>query len=281
MSQHHPQNTIFGPGPHVMGIVNVTPDSFSDGGHYASVDNAIAHGLALVQQGARILDVGGESTRPGAVPVDVAEEIRRVVPVIEGLKGAAPWISVDTRHAATMRAALAAGANMINDISALRHDPDAAPVVAQAGVPVVLMHMQGTPETMQNKPFYNNTLQDIAHFFVERTAFCETHRIDPNLIILDPGIGFGKSVEDNVTIIRNIKSFMGLNVPLMFGASRKSFIAALSKNEAPQDRLAGSLAAVLFAYSQGVDIFRVHDVAASVQALKIFSALSKQPPQDL
>lgn len=280
VSEIRQKTTVLGPGPHVMGIVNVTPDSFSDGGIYASADKAIAHGLALVQQGATILDVGGESTRPGALPVDVAEEIRRVVPVIEGLKGCVPWLSVDTRHAATMRAALAAGATMINDVSALRHDPDSVDVVAQAGVPLVLMHMQGDPQTMQEKPFYKNMLEDISHFFVERMAFCKTHRIDPNLIILDPGIGFGKTIEDNVTIIRNIKDFLSLGALLMLGASRKSFIAALSKNEGPQDRLGGSLAAVLFSYAQGVDIFRVHDVAATVQALKIFQTLATGRPQD-
>ena len=257
-----------------MGVVNVTPDSFSDGGQFYNADKAIAHGLQLAAEGATILDVGGESSRPGAEVIDVEEEIRRIVPVIEGLVGKAPWISVDTRNAKTMELALKAGANSINDISALSHDPQSVEVVADTQVPVFLMHMQGNPQSMQEKPSYNNVVDDIFQYLQERISFCETHRIDASLLVCDPGIGFGKTVEDNLLIIRNIKKFYDLGVPILLGTSRKSFIGKISNDEPPNDRISGSLASVLYGYSQGVKIFRVHDVKETVQALKIYDAIA-------
>ncbi|MCB9983178.1 MAG: dihydropteroate synthase [Rhodospirillales bacterium] len=260
-------------GPHVMGVVNVTPDSFSDGGKFINPDKAIAHGLQLLSEGATILDVGGESTRPGAQVVDVEEEIVRVVPVIEGLAGKAPWISIDSRNAKTMAAALKAGANIINDISALSHDPQSVSVAAEAKVPVFLMHMQGNPQTMQEKPRYNNVVEEVFQYLQQRIEVCETHRIDESLLVCDPGIGFGKTLEHNLLLLRNIKDFHGLGVPILLGTSRKSFIGKLSDNEPPDDRIPGSLASALYGYSQGVQIFRVHDVAVHVQAFKVFVAI--------
>lgn len=258
----------------IMGVVNVTPDSFSDGGHFFNPEKAIAHGLTLVQQGARILDIGGESSRPGAQSVDVDEEIRRVVPVIEGLRGKADFISVDTRNARTMEAALKAGANAVNDISALSHDPRSASVVAEAQVPVFLMHMQGTPEIMQKKPSYQNAVEEVLQYLQERISYCETNRIDEDMVIIDPGIGFGKSLEHNLALLRNIKRFLDLGPPVMLGLSRKSFIANLSAGEPADERIPGSLAAMLWGLSQGVRIYRVHDVKEALQAYKVFSSVS-------
>lgn len=257
----------------IMGILNVTPDSFSDGGSFINPEKAIAHGLDLIAQGADVIDVGGESTRPGAIPVDEAVEIERILPVIKGLKGRAKWISVDTRNAATMAVALAAGANIINDVSALTHDPAAMEVAAQAGAPVILMHAQGTPQSMQENPSYNNVVDDVFQYLYERIKACETHRINAGMIVCDPGIGFGKTLEHNLAILGNIRRFHDLGVPVMLGTSRKSFIAKISNDEPAQDRLGGSLASMLWGYSQGVRIFRVHDVAASVQAIKTYDAI--------
>ena len=264
----------FAGGPHIMGVVNVTPDSFSDGGKFINPDKAIEHGLALAAQGAAILDVGGESTRPGAQTVDVQEEIARVVPVIQGLRGKARWISVDTRNARTMEAALKAGANAINDISALTHDPLSVDLAAEAKVPVFLMHMQGTPQTMQKNPSYKNVVEEVFQFLQARAKYLDTRRIDKNMMIIDPGIGFGKTLEDNFLLLRNIKKFHDLELPLLLGVSRKSFIGTISGGEPPDDRIPGSLAAALWGLSQGVGIYRVHDVKETVQAFKIYSAIS-------
>jgi len=261
-------------GPMIMGVVNVTPDSFSDGGEFFNSNKAIAHGLQLIQDGADILDVGGESTRPGAQVVDVKEEISRVVPVIEGLKDKAPFISIDTRNAETMQAALDAGANIINDVSALSYDPESINVAARAQVPVILMHSQGTPQNMQDNPNYNNAVNDVFEFLKSRIEYCETHRIDPDLLIIDPGIGFGKTLEHNLLLIRNIKEFHDLNVPIFLGTSRKSFIAAISQDEPADDRLGGSLSSALWGISQGVQIFRVHDVKETKQAFDDYEAIS-------
>lgn len=269
-SDTHP----FAGGPHIMGVVNVTPDSFSDGGKFFNPDKAIEHGFKLAREGASILDVGGESTRPNAEVIDVEEEIARVVPVIEGLKGGVPWISVDTRNAKTMEAALNAGANALNDISALEYDPRSVGVAAEAQVPVFLMHMQGSPQTMQEKPLYTNAVDDIYKYLQQRIGFCETHRIDADLLVLDPGIGFGKTVEHNLLILSNIKKFHGLGVPVLLGTSRKSFIAKISNDEPADDRIAGSLSSAIWGLSQGVQIFRVHDVKETCQAFKIYEAIS-------
>jgi dihydropteroate synthase len=269
-----PPKHLFAGGPYLMGIVNVTPDSFSDGGKFLNPDKAIEQGMRLAREGAAILDVGGESTRPGAHPVDVQEEIERVIPVIEGLKGKAPWLSVDTRNAAMMEAALEAGANIVNDVSALRHDRRSAAVIAAAKVPVILMHMRGKPKNMQKNIIYNSILEDISDFLDERLSFCETNRIDENMVIIDPGIGFGKTAEQNALIIRNISKFQRFGLPLLLGISRKSFIAALSGGEPPADRLPGSLAGALWGLSQGVQIFRVHDVKETAQAFRVYQGIT-------
>ncbi len=265
---------VFAGGPHIMGVVNVTPDSFSDGGDFLNIDKAIEHGLQLVHDGATILDIGGESTRPGAEVVEVAEEIERIVRVIEGLKGKAPWISVDTRNAKVMEAALKAGANALNDISALTHDSQSIHVAFEAQVPVFLMHMQGNPQSMQKKPHYNNVVEDIYQYLQERISICETHRIDADLLICDPGIGFGKTVEDNLLVLRNISKFHDLGVPVLLGTSRKSFIGKVANDEPVNERIPGSLASALWGLSQGVQIYRVHDVKETVQAFKIYQAIS-------
>lgn len=263
-----------GNGPYLMGIVNVTPDSFSDGGQFFDPAAAIAHGARLAAEGAQILDIGGESTRPGAQPVTPDEEIRRVVPVIEGLTRRAPWLSIDTRHAETMAAALKAGANFVNDVSALTHDPQALPLVAGAGVPVCLMHMRGTPRTMQQDANYSNVVEEVFDFLQERVSACVAAGIARENLIVDPGIGFAKTAEQNLALIGKIRRFHDLGVPVLLGASRKRFIAALDRDAAaPEDRLPGSLAAVLAARAQGVGLFRVHDVAATRQALAVFEAI--------
>lgn len=259
--------------PLLMGIVNVTPDSFSDGGSYASAQAAIAHGKVLLEQGADILDIGGESTRPNATPVTIDEEIRRIVPVIEGLHGIAPYISADTRNAEAMAAAINAGANIINDVSALSHDSESIDVIAQSGVPVCLMHMQGTPQTMQISPLYDNVVDDVLYYLTQRIEYCIQKGVKENQIILDVGIGFGKTLDHNLSLIKNLDRFHALGCPLLLGVSRKSFIAALSKNEPPQDRVSGSIAAALWGFSKNVSVFRVHDVAATRQAFQVYQGI--------
>lgn len=271
----------FSGGPHVMGVVNVTPDSFSDGGKFLNHDKAIEYGLSLVHEGASILDIGGESTRPGSYPVDVEEEILRIIPVIEGLKGRAPWISVDTRNAQTMEAALKAGANAVNDISGLTHDSQSVCVVSEAKVPVFIMHMQGDPLSMQNNPFYNNVLNDVYEWFSEYLRLLEAGRIERKMIVFDPGIGFGKNLEHNLILLGNIRKFHDFGVPLLLGVSRKSFIGRLSRDEPAHERIPGSLAAALWGLSQGVQVFRVHDVKETVQAFKVFQSIESFGGRDL
>lgn len=263
------------PSPLIMGIVNATPDSFFDGGEYNKVDQAIAHGKKILKQGADILDIGGESTRPNAKTVSVQEELNRIIPVIEGLKPYAEYISVDTRNSKTMEAAIKAGANMINDVSALTHDPEAMSVVSQSGLPVCLMHMKGTPETMQNAPKYKNVIDEVLAYLENRMRECVLYGIDINNIIVDPGIGFGKVLEHNLIIIKNLHRFQSLGCPLLLGASRKSFIAGIDKNaSSPKDRLGGSLATILHALkSNNTQILRVHDVVETVQAVKVYKAI--------
>ncbi|MCB1532497.1 MAG: dihydropteroate synthase [Alphaproteobacteria bacterium] len=257
----------------IMGVVNVTPDSFSDGGNFFNPDKAIEHGLQLLQEGAHVLDIGGESSRPGAQTVDAEEEIARVVPVIEGLREKAPFISIDTRNAKTMEAALKAGANIINDISALTHDSRSIDVAAQANVPVILMHMAGTPQNMQKNPSYNNVIEDVFEFFKRRIEHCETHRLKSQNLVLDPGIGFGKTLEHNLLILRNIKEFSALGCPILLGTSRKSFIGKIDGEQDANKRLGGSLSSVIWGLSQGVKFFRVHDVRETVQAIKVYEAI--------
>ena len=263
--------------PLVMGIVNATPDSFSDGGAFFAPEKAIAHGEAMIAAGAAIVDVGGESTRPGADPVDPEDEMRRVVPVIAGLNAVAnvagATISIDTRNSQTMQAALEAGARMINDVSALTHDPDSAVVAARAQVPVVLMHMRGEPGTMQQAPAYDDVALDVYDYLEARIAAAVAAGVARERIVIDPGIGFGKTAEHNLALLRQLSLLHGLGVPLMVGVSRKGFIGKLSAGEPADKRIGGSLALATEAIGQGVHILRVHDVAETVQAVRLTRAL--------
>ncbi|WP_240124966.1 dihydropteroate synthase [Thermomonas alba] len=263
--------------PQVMGIVNVTPDSFSDGGAYADPEAAIAHGLRLVAEGADILDVGGESTRPGAEPVTVAEELRRVLPVIAGLAAQVDVpISIDTRHAEVMRAAVEAGAGMINDVQALRGD-GALEAAAELGVPVVLMHMQGQPGTMQEAPHYDDVVGEVHRFLAERIFACEMAGIARRNLVVDPGFGFGKTTAHNLQLLAQLRRFTELGVPVLAGLSRKRSIGELTGREEPRARVAGSVAAHLIAAQNGAMLLRVHDVAATVDALKVWQAVAALP----
>ena len=259
--------------PRLMGVLNVTPDSFSDGGDFAAQDIAIAHGRAMAEAGADIVDVGGESTRPGSQAPSEAEEIRRVVPVVRALADDGLLVSVDTRRAAVMDAALDAGARIVNDISALAQDPQARSVAARHGAWVVLSHMQGTPETMQQGPRYNDASLDVFDALAAHVNATETAGIPRGRIIVDPGIGFGKTARHNLEILRDLALFHGLGCPLLIGASRKSFIGRLSAGEPAKARLPGSLAAGLHALGEGAHILRVHDVAETRQALAMWRAI--------
>ena len=260
--------------PQVVGIVNVTPDSFSDGGVHAEPRDAAEAGFAMAAAGAAIVDVGGESTRPGAKPVWEGDEVARVLPVIERLAASDTAVSVDTRKAAVMEAALGAGAALVNDVSALTWDPRAAEVVARAGCPVVLMHHQGSPETMQAAPQYDRpVLFEVYDWLEARIAAAVAAGIDRTKIIVDPGIGFGKTVQHNLQLLNGLALLHGLGCPIMLGASRKRMIGALA-NEAPADqRVAGSLALALKGAEQGVQLLRVHDVVETVQALKVWRGM--------
>jgi dihydropteroate synthase len=266
----------------VMGIVNATPDSFSDAGQHFEPGRAIAHAKAMIESGAGIVDIGGESTRPGAGPVDPEEEIRRVLPIIAGIRAAAAAagavISIDTRNARTMQAALAAGVGMINDVSALTHDPASLSIAAASDVPVVLMHMQGEPGTMQQAPAYDDVVLDVYDYLEARIAAAEAAGIARARILVDPGIGFGKTVTHNLALLDQLSLFHGLGVPLLVGVSRKGFIARLSAGEPSGKRLPGSLAAALAATQQGAHIVRVHDVPETIQALRIAVAIDGERP---
>ncbi|CAO3440346.1 dihydropteroate synthase [Azospirillum endophyticum] len=258
--------------PLIMGIVNVTPDSFSDGGDFLDPAAAIAHGEAMLAAGADILDVGGESTRPGAAPVPPEEEERRVLPVIRHFAEKGVAVSVDTRHARVMEAAAAAGARIVNDIAGLS-DPDALPVVARTGTPVVVMHMQGEPGTMQANPTYRDAALDVFDWLEERVAGCAAAGVPAERIAVDPGIGFGKTVEHNLEILRHTALYHALGCAVLIGLSRKGFIGRLSRGEPPKERLAGSLAAGLETLNQGAQILRVHDVAETAQARALWEGL--------
>jgi dihydropteroate synthase len=257
----------------VMGIVNVTPDSFSDGGRFLDADAAVAHGLTLEEQGAEILDVGGESTRPGVVPVDEAEELRRVIPVIEQLsKRAKVPVSIDTMKPAVARAALAAGASIVNDVAANRVDDVLWRVVAESRAGYVCMHMQGTPQTMQTAPAYGDVAAEVGAFFAERLRRLSDCGIGREQIIVDPGIGFGKTVEHNLQLLAALRSFTKLERPLLLGVSRKGFIGRLLGVELPQ-RLPASLACACLGVEAGANIIRAHDVAETVQAVRMTEAI--------
>ncbi len=259
--------------PLVMGILNVTPDSFSDGGRFADPARALARAQAMIAAGADIIDVGGESTRPGATPVWEEEELDRILPVLAALKEAPVPISVDTRHARVMEAALDAGAAMINDVSALTHDPDSLAVVAARDCPVILMHARGDPQRMQDNPVYEDVLTEVFAFLDARIRACEAAGIARERLIVDPGIGFGKTLRHNLTLLNGLAALHALGAPLLVGVSRKRFIGALSREEVPERRLAGSLAAALAAVDKGVQVLRVHDVAETVQALAVRQGL--------
>ena len=259
--------------PRIMGIVNVTPDSFSDGGETVTEDAAVARGLAMLADGADILDVGGESTRPGAAAVSQDEELNRVLPVVERLVGEGAVVSIDTRHGAVIAAAVAAGAAIINDVTALEGDPESLAIAAESGAHVILMHMRGEPATMQNAPSYRDVVAQVRDYLAARVEACEAAGIGKGRIAVDPGIGFGKTVEHNLALIANLNRFGDLGCPLVLGASRKSFIGALSGGAGPKDRLAGSLAAALAGAERGASILRVHDVAETRQALAVWGAV--------
>ena len=259
----------------VMGILNVTPDSFSDGGSFSTVDSAVTRARQIIDDGASIIDIGGESSRPGAEPVSIDEEIRRVVPVIEAIRKVSQIaISIDTCKAEVAKAALSAGADIINDISALNFDPKMADLAAQTKAPLVLMHMLGTPRTMQDNPRYTDVVGQINEFFEERIAFAVSRGIATDKLILDPGIGFGKRPIDNVTILSRLREFHRHNLPLLVGASRKSFIGVLDSGAPVDNRLGGSLAAAVWAAINGAAVIRVHNVRETVQALNVVKAVN-------
>jgi dihydropteroate synthase len=268
----------------LMGVVNVTPDSFSDGGLYLDPGAAVAHGLELVEQGAEILDVGGESTRPGAEPVAAEEELRRVLPVVEGLAAVASGavISIDTSKASVARATLEAGATLVNDVTALRGDPEMARVVAQGGAECCLMHMLGEPRTMQRRvggPQYKDVVDDVKAFLEQRLAFSVGEGIAEERVLLDPGIGFGKTLEHNLQLLRRLPELAALGRPLVVGTSRKSFLGRIlagagveSEPAAVADRLPGTIATCVLAYERGASVLRVHDVAPVRAALEVAAA---------
>jgi dihydropteroate synthase len=259
--------------PRIMGILNVTPDSFSDGGRSATPEAAIARGLAMAADGADIIDVGGESTRPGAAAVPPDIEQARIIPVIRALALAGLCVSVDTRNAATMRAALDAGARIINDVSGLAHDPDAAATVAAYGCPVVLMHMRGIPATMNALATYTDVVVQVREELLAWVAAAEGAGIARDNIAIDPGIGFAKWAEHSQAILRGLPAFVDLGYPVLIGVSRKAFIGTLSDEPQADRRLGGSIAAAVFAALRGAAIFRVHDVRETVQAFRVWHAL--------
>lgn len=265
-----------GAGPHVMGILNITPDSFSDGGRHAAPDAAIAAAHAMQAAGAAIIDIGAESTRPGAPELPVADELARLAPLWPGLAGLP--LSIDTRKAAVMASALDAGAMIVNDVSALGHDPEAMALVARRGCPVVLMHHQGTPETMQVAPHYDHALLDVFDWLEGRIAAAEAAGIARDAIIADPGIGFGKGLDHNLALLKGLALLHGLGVPILLGASRKSLIARISAGEPVAARLPGSLAIALAGAQDGIQLLRVHDVPETVQALKLWAACHPSIP---
>ena len=264
------------PAPVIMGIVNVTPDSFSDGGLFLDADAAVAQGRRLAAEGAAILDVGGESTRPGAAPVDVEEELRRVLPVIErlvdGAGGAGVRVSIDTTKLEVARAAVDAGATIVNDVSAFRFAPELAGLVADAGVDCCLMHMLGEPRTMQADPRYDDVVDDVRAFLEQRLAFAVAEGVAEERVWLDPGIGFGKTVEHNLELLRRLDEIVAIGRPVVIGTSRKSFLGKLTGDRPEDQRLSGTIATNVLALERGVTIFRVHDVAPLTDALTVAAA---------
>ncbi|MCF6221488.1 MAG: dihydropteroate synthase [Robiginitomaculum sp.] len=257
----------------IMGILNVTPDSFSDGGRYDGVEQAVAHAHAMVRAGADIIDIGGESTRPGADVVGRAEELARVIPVIEALAGIAAEISIDTRRPAVAQAAVQAGASIWNDVTALEFDDGSPDMAAKLGCKVVLMHMRGTPVTMQDNPHYRNVVAEVMAYLKTRMSVAIKAGVKRQNIILDPGIGFGKRLEDNLNLLQHLDDFHILGRPILLGASRKSFIGKIDGSTA-SERLGGSIASAIWGASMGASILRVHDVEETMQALKVWEAIN-------
>jgi dihydropteroate synthase len=263
------------PGPVVVGILNVTPDSFSDGGNFLDPEVAAEHATTMLDVGAAIIEVGGESTRPGSDPVSRQEEVRRVVPVIERLLAARPEavISVDTYRSETAVAALEAGAHIVNDVTALRGDPSMASVVADARCPVILMHMQGEPRTMQREPHYRDVVSEVTDLLESRAEHAVRAGVRPENIIVDPGIGFGKTLQHNLALLRNLEALVELGFPVLVGASRKRFIGSITGVEEASERVFGTVATTVLAYEKGATLFRVHDVRANREALGVAEAL--------
>jgi dihydropteroate synthase len=265
--------------PKIMGILNVTPDSFSDGGRYEGLEQAVKGAIRLIEDGADIIDIGGESTRPGAEEISPKEEIRRTVPVIAALREATrdyeidPVISIDTRKPDVAEAAVLAGADIWNDVTALTFDTRSEGVAADLACPVIIMHMQGSPETMQHNPHYNEAVADVKNYLAKRIDALDFAGVERGHITIDPGIGFGKRQEDNLALFRHLESFKELGCDILMGASRKSFIGRIDGSRA-DDRLGGSIAAALWSAQAGANILRVHDVSETVQALRVWEAIN-------
>ena len=258
--------------PRIMGILNVTPDSFSDGGEWFEFGEAVEHGRALVAEGAAILDVGGESTRPGAAPVPIDEELRRVVPVIRALREAGAQLSVDTTKLTVAEAAVEAGATFVNDVTAFRHEPEIAGFVADHDCDCCLMHMLGEPRTMQDDPRYDDVVDDVRAFLEERAEFAVAEGVREERIMVDPGIGFGKTLDHNLELLRRLDEIVALGFPVMVGTSRKSFLGRLTGRDDPHDRIAATVATTVLALERGATVFRVHDVAPTKDALTVATA---------
>jgi dihydropteroate synthase len=257
--------------PLLMGVINVTPDSFSDGGSFLDPEDAIAQGLRLVQEGAHVLDIGGESTRPGAGPVSEDEELWRVKPVLEGLLDSGATLSIDTMKPGVARAALELGAGIVNDVTAFRFAPEMAELVAEAGVDCCLMHMLGEPRTMQLDPRYDDVVSDVKAFLEERLAFAVDHGVDEERVWLDPGIGFGKTIDHNLELLRRLDEIVAIGRPVVIGTSRKSFLGKITGRDVAE-RLPATIATNVLAYERGAAVFRVHDVAEVADALKVTAA---------
>ena len=266
---------IAGPGPVLVGILNVTPDSFSDGGEFLHPEKAGAHAAAMLDEGADIIDIGGESTRPDSDPVSEDEEMRRVVPAVRAVLAERPGagISVDTYHVRTAEAALEAGASIVNDVTALRGDRRMAFLVAEAGCPVILMHMQGEPKTMQRDPRYHDVVREVRDFLQERADYAVSCGVEPGNIVLDPGVGFGKTAEHNLTLLRELEVIVDLGFPVLVGASRKRFIESITGVEEASRRVFGTVTTTVLAYERGASLFRVHDVRANREALAMAGAV--------
>ena len=281
LGAEQPRGTIgvgdrtLGPDPVLMGVLNVTPDSFSDGGDFFGAEDAVARAAIMLDEGAQIVDVGGESTRPGSDPVSPEEEARRVIPVVREVVAERPdaVISVDTYRSETAEAALEAGARIVNDVSALRGDPRMARVVAGAHCPVILMHMLGEPKTMQRDPRYDDVVREVRDFLAARAEHAIAAGVEPEKIVLDPGIGFGKTLEHNLALLYHLDTLVELGFPVLVGASRKSFIGKITGVEDARERVFGTVAANVIAYERGVTVFRVHDVRANREALAVAQAI--------